>query len=204
MNEKLYAVLKDEMMDACRASLERHNGEDFYGISLYTCGEYLYLHDAFCTVEGLEKAARKYLKDEYYQRKWKNLDGAMQRLKWSSCDSPYHLEVGEIFDRTADILDEIWESMDEQSSGHIKFNCQQIHNTCLTVLIDVRRSGLFDEDRVLFNLLKGDQSDEERWANAKAVNSEKSLESYRKDMEMDERLVREEFERLGERFEGYF
>ncbi|MGD1939230.1 MAG: DUF4303 domain-containing protein [Cyanophyceae cyanobacterium] len=196
MNEKLYAVLKDEMMDACRASLERHNGENFYGVSLYTCGEYLYLQDTFCTVEGLEKAARKYLKDKYYQREWKNLDGAMQRLKWSPCDSPYHLEVGEIFDRTADVLGEIWESIDDQSSEDIRFKYQQIHNTCLAVLVDVRRSGLFDEARVVFNLLKGDQSDEERWNNAKAVNSEKSLESYRKDMEMNEKLIREDLERL--------
>ena len=120
----------------------------------------------------------------------------MQRLKWSPCDSPYHLEVGEIFDRTADVLGEIWESIDDQSSEDIRFKYQQIHNTCLAVLVDVRRSGLFDEARVVFNLLKGDQSDEERWNNAKAVNSEKSLESYRKDMEMNEKLIREDLERL--------
>ena len=59
MHQRLYAALKDDMMDACYASVEKHKGEDFYCVSLYTSGEYLYLADAFCTVEGLEKAAQK-------------------------------------------------------------------------------------------------------------------------------------------------
>ena len=120
----------------------------------------------------------------------------MQRLKWSPCDSPYHGEFWENFNRTACVLDEIWGSIDEQTSEDINFNYQQIHSTCLSVLTDVRQSGLFDEDRVVFNLLKGDQSDEERWANAKIVNSDKSLERYRKDIEITEKLVREALAKL--------
>ena len=62
--------------------------------------------------------------------------------------------------------------------------CKQVHNTCIAVLINLRDSGLFS-DKAVFNLLKGDQCDEERLINAEAVNYPAVVEAFRSDLVID-------------------
>lgn len=186
MHQQLFDVLEATLLDVCRAALEKHAGEQFYCIALYTNGEYNYLIDSFCTTEGLETVAKKYLEDTNWQDRWGTLDVAMQKLKWSPVDSPYHEEFYGLFDRVNETIDSIWEATDSDSDDEYINTCKEIHETSIAALVKVRDSGLFDKDQVLFNLLKGDQGDEERILNAEAVNSETVLAWFPKEFGIDD------------------
>jgi len=186
MHNQLLNALESTMLDVCRASLKRHAGEHFYCVALYTSGEYGYLVDSMSTTEGLELVARRYLEDKTYQDKWGTLDVAMRELKWSPCDSPFHCEFDGSFDRVSQILDSLWQAIDDDSDEANMRTCKEIHETCIAALSKVRDSGLFIKEEVVFNLLMGDQSDEERLLNAEAVNSKPVIDSLRKELEIDE------------------
>ncbi len=190
MHQQLLDILEPTLLDVCRAAIERHAGERFYCVALYTSGEYGYLVDSISTTEGLEKVAKKYLEDKNYQDKWGTLDVAMQELKWSACDSPYHCEFDASFDRVSEILDSLWEAVDDGSDDEYMNTCKEIHETCIAALVKLRDSGLFNNDQVIFNLLTGDQSDEERLLNAEAVNSETVLGWFRNELEIDDDQLR--------------
>jgi hypothetical protein len=186
MYQPLLDVLEPTMLAVCRSSLEKHAGEHFYGVALYTSGEYNYLVDSIATTEGLGWVARKYLQDKYYQENWGTLEVAARELKWSPCDSPLHCEFDGMFAAAQDVLDAIWKAVDRDSDDIYMKTCELIHDTCIAVMTKVRASGLFDEDQVLFNLLMGDQSNEERLLNAEALNSESVLARFRSELVIDD------------------
>jgi hypothetical protein len=191
MHQHLLDELNLALLDVCRASLDKHDGEYFYCVALYTSGEYGYLVDSISTIEGLEQVAKRYLEDEDYQNDWGTLDVAMRELKWSPCDSPYHCEFDGSFDRVSEILDSIWEAVDHDSDDEYMDTCKEIHETCTAALVKLRDSGLFNKDQVVFNLLMGDQSNEERLLNAEAVNSETVVGWLRKELDVDETALQD-------------
>lgn len=184
MNQELHDKLFATMTEVSRASLERHSGERFYSVAIYTSGEYSYLIDSLSTSAGLERVAARYLEDSYYQSQWGTLDDAMRELKWSPSDSPYHEEFGRKFNDVDEILNTIWDAVDQDSDGAYRDTCREIHETCLEVLRQLRQTGLFPEE-VVFNLLMGDQSDEERLLNAEAINPPQVVKQFQSELEID-------------------
>jgi Domain of unknown function (DUF4303) len=186
MHQLLLDLLAPTMLDVGRASLERHADEHFYCVALYTSGEYRYLVDSISTTEALEKVAKKYLTDKTYQDNWVTLDVAMRELKWSPCDSLYHCEFDGKFPPISEVLDSIWQTVDLDSDDEYINTCKAIHETCIAALSKIQNSGLFDKDQVVFNLLMGDQSDEQRLLNAEVLNSEGVVNRFRRELEIDE------------------
>jgi hypothetical protein len=178
------------MMTVCQESLKKHINETFYSVALYTSGEYLYLVDTISTTQGLQQVAQQYLKDKFYRKQWKSsLEVGMAQLKWSPCDSPYHCEFEEHLAEADSILNSIWAEADQESIQESLNTCKKIHDTCIAVLLRIRAAGIFDENEVVFNLLMGDQSDEECWLNAELLNSDVTLKRFRSELEIDEQLL---------------
>lgn len=184
--DTLQEELSVAMSDACRASLARHSGEEFYCVALYTSGSYDDLVDSVATFQGLEKVALEYLEDKHYQDEWGTLEAAMRELKWSPCDSPYHCEFEGKFGRVNEIIQSCWQEIDHHDDGESRQLCRRIHETAIAVLKQVRDSGLFDPSLVVFNLLMGDQSDEERLVNAEELNSPHIIEQFRGELVIDD------------------
>jgi Domain of unknown function (DUF4303) len=185
MYPELCDAITTEMLAVCRASVEKHAGEQFYSVALYTSGEYLDIADSIATTEGLTKVTKEYLQDKYYKKQWGTLEVGMRDLKWSPCDSPYHCEF-ENFVQTAQILNVIWQSVDEEADGAVLRTCQKIHEACIAALQRVRDAGIFRQDQVIFNLLMGDQSDEERLLNAESLNSPDMLKQLCSELDVNQ------------------
>ena len=177
------------MQGVCRKSLQRHVGEDFYSVALYTSGEHAYVLDSLATLQGLERCARRYLAKPEWKERWGTLEIAMRKLKWSPCDSPYHCEFDREFKGVQNILNATWDQVggiDDSSTEDYMDTCDAIKNTCVEVLRSIRDSGIFDVERVVFNILMGDEDDESRLLNAEALNSDRVVSWYRRELEIDE------------------
>lgn len=173
-------------LDVFRASAEKHAGEHYYSVALYTSGKYGYLVDTVSTNDGLRQVANKYLKDGRYQDESGTLHAAMKDLKWSPCDSPHYCEFKGRFNRANELLDSIWQAVDDNADDQFLTTCKDIHEICIVVLAKVRDSGIFRKDQVVFNLLMGDQSNEERLLNAEALNSVEMVDRFRSELEIDD------------------
>ena len=191
MHEQLLEVLEPVMLDVCRASVEKHAGERFYSVALYTSGDYVYLVDSISTVQGLAKVADEYLLKKCYQDEWSTREVAMRQLKWSPADSPYHCEFDARFADVQEVLTSIWQAVDEDSDTGFRNTCRQIYETCVVVLKKVRDSDLFHNDQVVFNVLMGDQSDEARLMNSEDVNPGDVVDRYRQDLHIDDQVLAE-------------
>lgn len=185
----LLDLLQPSLFSAAQASLERHRGENFYGVALHTSSGSRYLVDSNFTTTGLRAVASEYLQMDRYRDDWKTLDVAMRELKWSPCDSPYHAEFACHFDEVNEVLDAIWSKVDLDSASDFLKTCRAIHETAVAALVALRDSGLFPKDQVVFNLLMGDQSNEDRYLNAEQINSQAVLASYRSELEIDKNLL---------------
>lgn len=181
MNQQLLDELESAMITACLKSIDKHAGETFYSVSLYTSGEYGYFVDSIATLEGLKCAAERYLNEEGFRDKWKTMAVAMRELKWSPSDLPYHCEFENEFRRVNEIVQKIWQNVDD-SDEHFLDTCEEIHETGVVVLSSIKNSRIFDHHQVLFNILKGDQSDEERLAIAEHLNSKELIERFKSDL----------------------
>src|SRR5262245_3171124 len=111
MLSPLYEELLATTQRVCRSSLQRHVGEDFYSVALYTSGELAYVGDSLATIQGLERSARRYLAKPHFKEQWGTLETAMRHLKWSPCDSPYHCEFEREFAGVQNILNATWEQI---------------------------------------------------------------------------------------------
>ena len=100
---------------------------------------------------------------------------------WSPCDSAYHCEFEGDFDAVNQLVERMWESTDGDSDEECDRTCELIHQTCMTVILTIGRSDIFS-DKVVYNLLMGDQSDEERLVNAEILNTRHVFETFRSDL----------------------
>lgn len=185
----LYEELLVTMQRVCRSSLQKHVGEDFYSVALFTSGERAYVLDSLATLQGLERCARRYLAKPPFKERWGTLEIAMRNLKWSPADSPYHCEFDSEFAGVQHILDATWEQIggiDGSSEEEYMSTCDAISDTCVEVLRSIRASGIFDAERVVFNVLMGDEDDESRLLTAERLNSERVVNWYRRELEIDE------------------
>jgi hypothetical protein len=180
--QQLVDELESAMITACLGSIDKHQGETFYSVSLYTSGEYGYFFDSIATLEGLKCAAERYLDNEEFRDEWKTLAKAMRELKWSPCDLPYHCEFKKNFARVNQMIQEIWQSVEDSDEAFLE-TCEGIHEAGVVVLSSIKNSRIFDPHDVVFNILKGDQCDEERVAIAAHLNSKEVVERFKLDLE---------------------
>jgi Domain of unknown function (DUF4303) len=146
-------------------SVERHRLERIYCAALYTSSGYGYICDTISTFEGLNLVAHDYLK----KKPGSTLDSLLPELKWSPCDSPYHLENEHLFNKSNELIESIWRSVREVSDQESDRIFREIHTVFIDVLKKVRAANILPQE-CLIVLLAGDQSDEARLVNAEEIN----------------------------------
>lgn len=161
--------LKLVLLPTCRRVFsevrQRHQGESFYCMGLFTCGLFSYLAPTAMTEEGLEIVARRYKAEPYYAEE--SLESLRHSLRWSPCDSPLHLEGEEHFQEVNDVMEEItwtlrqidfergWDEFDEFVG--------RLHTLLVDVLSTVDGEGVFgvgsEREKLFVSMLMGDQDD---------------------------------------------
>jgi hypothetical protein len=185
MNNRLLDELEPALLNACLRSLEKHQGETFYSVVLYTSNSWSYFGDSIATIEGLHKAAREYLKKEMF-REWQTEEAAVRELKYWTSDLPYHCEFVSEFERVDQLLKEIWEAVDETSEDEFSLVVEEILETAIAALASVRDSGLFDATKVVFNVVtSGSLDPEEYLGTAELLNSPQVLEQLRCELRLN-------------------
>lgn len=175
-----HAELERASLEAFRTSTEQHRGEQIYCAALYTSSGYEYVCDTLSTAEGLDRAAEEYLIGRPLGTKAQ----AVRALKWSPCDSPYHLENEHCFERSSRLLDSIWAEVRRQPDKDSDLLFRQIHDVFIAVLKTVRASNVFAPG-CLLTLLAGDQSNEARIVNAEEVNAAELCRTLEAELEVD-------------------
>ncbi|XAL98469.1 DUF4303 domain-containing protein [Phycisphaeraceae bacterium D3-23] len=183
MTDELRQLLEEAMMQSCAHFLREHVSEHVYSVALFTSGDYRYVVASFSTQEGLGVVTQRYR--EYPEYRDETTESMMADLRWSPCDSPYQGVYDDHFARANKVIDELWNSTDEESDRDYINTCKHIHESCITVLNQVRTTGIFDKHDPVFNLLMGDQSEAALFVNAEAVNTPIRFAAFRKVLEVD-------------------
>jgi hypothetical protein len=177
---ELQAELNAATLQAARHVIADHSREGIYSFALYTSDGCEYVFATFSTMAGLEQAANAYLTKEHFRQEWGDLPTAMRRLKWNPCDSPYHQTLVSLFETSQNLLDVINSCETSESEEEFLMRCEALDDVFLESLSQVRSSGMFDASVVL-NLLRGDQSDEERLENAALLNEKSRVTLLRRE-----------------------
>ena len=180
MIDELRSALESATLEAFRRSAERHRDERIYCAALYTSNGYEYVCDTISTFEGLNLVAKEYLS----RRPLSTLEEEMRKLKWSPCDSPYHLENEHLFVESTRLLDEIWLSARQDTEHDSDRAFREIHVVFVEVLRKVRASGIFNSS-CLVTLLAGDQSNEARVVNSEEVNDSVVCRAFEAELDLD-------------------
>ena len=184
--DQLRNELERAALEAFRGSAAKHRSERIYCAALYTSGEYGYVYDTVSTREGLDQVARHYLQSGSFV----DLEQAVRGLKWSPCDSPYHLENEHLFERSNVLLSQLWNAVRQDSERDSDRVYREVHSIFVDVLKTVRGSNIFDSD-CLITLLAGDQSNEVRVVNSEEVNSPSICRAFAAELTLDtNRLAR--------------
>lgn len=178
--ENFHLELERAALEAFRASVALHSCEGIYGAALFTSGGYDYVCDTVFTLQGLNIAVDEYLTI----RPSRSRSDAVRALRWSPCDSPYHLEHEHYFDRANRLLDEIQSRARTQPDDVSDRIFREIHGAFIAVLKTARASGVFPPD-CLLTLLAGDQSNEARIVNSEAVNDRLLCRALEADLDFD-------------------
>ncbi|MFC5526053.1 hypothetical protein ACFPPA_09885 [Rhodanobacter ginsengisoli] len=109
--------------------------------------------------------------------------------QWSPCDSLHHLALEGDFTAAVELLDALWEEVeddeedydDEDMDDDYSRLCNFVHGAFAEALREVRTAGIFGEE-VTFNILMGDQGDDERLENASLLNDTATVDRLRIDL----------------------
>lgn len=186
MESALFDELNKASLSAFQQLAAKYGDEEIYSVALFTSPEYRWLNDTIATKVGLRTVAEEYLSKPRYQDS--SLDAMMLELKWNPCDSPYHLECETLFEASDSILHDIWMSVDYDNDSQVRATWSMVDRTAIAVMKNIRDSGLFNSDDVVFNLLKGDQSNEEQLRNAAKLNRPDLVARYGEEMAAGDRL----------------
>ena len=178
--DQLRIELEQAALEAFRRSAAQHRSETIYCAALYTSGEYGYVYDTISTSEGLDQVAERYLR----KRSFDNLEQAVRDLKWSPCDSPYHLENEHLFERSNELLSQLWNAVRQNSACDSDRVYREVHSVFVDILKTVRSSNIFPSD-CLITLLAGDQSNEVRVVNSEEVNSPSICRAFAAELTLD-------------------
>jgi len=171
------AELTAATLRAARRAASEFETEGVYSFALYTSGEYNYVTVSVSTLTGLRAVANRYMAEDGYKRKWRTMESAERELRWSPCDSPHHDVYTEEFDEVGSALRDLWEVADAGADEELDEFAESVHHAFVYALRAVRDAGVFEADVVL-NVLKGDQTDEERVETSQMLNAPEVHEKY--------------------------
>jgi hypothetical protein len=182
----LQTTLRDELRAAWIKIHGEHAQDQLYGFGVFTTDSASYLTVTAFSERGLDAAVARYLASKRGQ----GSDPALQRqaLRWSSADSPLHAVGSTLLprsDKIANDLDFEGRDLDEldndEDAEDDDFDdelpdpeVEEVFQVAVQVLRELDREGLFgvgaERERLVLGLWKGDQSNLERHAYAKALN----------------------------------
>lgn len=163
----------------------------FYSFAFYTTDDFAYLTETASSLEGLEQAAARYSQEagpaQRTAAEWK------LALKWSPCDSPWHGKVSDLTDLSP-LLQETANRIDEVASvAALQDFIESYYGCFFQALRRLDQEGLFGVGReraaVVVNILKGDQSDEERISFAEQLNPPAAVALLKHDLELARNLL---------------
>ena len=174
--QKLHDLLYIASKAAFISIQHAHENESFYVFALYTTGDLAYIVPTASTEEGLTIAAQKYSKLNNYRNF--SIEELRERLRWSPCDSPLHVEGEEYFLEVNNLVSNVPLILDaiptEESWSEFDDFVDRFLGVCIKVLKQLDNEGIFGEgekrNSAVINILMGDQSDEERLKFAKILN----------------------------------
>lgn len=190
MNDSDLQTLEELIYSAAKTSfsktIELHKDEKFYCFALYTYDGLGYVCPTSFTQKGLEKVVRKYQTDDSFSDQ--NENQLLSQLRWSACDSPLHLEFKETFDEANEILSNLEQQLDElycqDKTEEYEENHSKIKEVFFRVLSKLDKEIFFERagerDKIVLNILMGDQSDEEILSNAEKLNPKIVYENFKK------------------------
>ena len=173
------ATLVDELRTAWLKLRGAHGAERFYSFGVYTTALAEYLMVTASTEEGLNAVVAD------YQQKYGG-DPVRQRasLRWSPCDSPLHLEGEALLPLTSELREQLPDPYQDcpQSDAAI----EAVFEIAVQALKRLDEEGLFgagdERARLVLSVWKGDQSDEERVAFARLLNSASVADAFEREL----------------------
>jgi hypothetical protein len=185
----LIKKLHDAVCQHCIAALQHIRSERpndrFYGYALYTSGGLDYAFLTAFSQEGLDQIVSKYQENPIFDTK-SEFD-LRSSLKWSSADSPLHglceCLPGDLDGLMAEISENYYDSEDDVQAEEL---CREVEKIFIEALKKLDADGLFgtgeDRQKIVVNILKGDQSIEEKVHFASLLNSPEILSGFEEDM----------------------
>jgi hypothetical protein len=208
----LHATLRDELRDAWHKLQAEHGQEQLYGFGVYTTESASYLTVTAFSEKGLDARAAQSVADFGPGGRHADLrqfaldnggtpdDPAWQRqaLRWSPCDSPLH-EIGSgLLPRSDKIVqaldfegrwgddddldDDAFEELMESGDPEV----DAVFRIVTHVLKELDLEGLFghgpERHRLVLSIWEGDQSNQARYAFAKALNPPSVVERFGREM----------------------
>ena len=175
--EALGAALRRGITEGWAAFRREHPDERVYGLGLYTSGLATYVALTIFSEEGLDEVAA-----EYAERSGRDADEERLDLRWSPCDSPHHLWREDLFEEADGVLDA---APDPYASGTGDDRVSGALQVFVETLRTLDAEGCFGADRegMILSVWMGDQSDEDRLAFARRLNSAEHVDRFEAEME---------------------
>ena len=163
---------------------EAHPDETFYCYALLTNELAQSVAPTCMSEEGLARVAR-----EYAERSGTPPEQEAEELRWFEADSPYNLLGLEHFDDVMDVLNargDPWELDGAALDAEVDARLEAFFRA----LARLDEEGFFgrgaDRDRVVVNVLEGDQSDRSILANARRLNPPAAVRRLADDLDVPE------------------
>ncbi len=183
LEKRLYEGAKKAFTKVMHA----HSEEGIYSLAFFTSGSLGYLSTSCSTIEGLKFISEQYQGNVYFSDV--TFQDIQKELKWSTCDSPYHLAFGDDID-VDDLMNEL-----SMRCLRLSFDCKEdeasllrrkVEEVLIRVLKRLDKEGVFGNgivrENIVVNILKGDQSGEEQLYFAKQLNKTSIFERFRDEM----------------------
>ncbi|GAA4227284.1 hypothetical protein GCM10022254_14590 [Actinomadura meridiana] len=181
-----FEELVNRLVEAARAAFgevrERHPGESFYFFALFTDAFAAYILPSCGSEEGLRSVAEKYVA-EFGQ----TVEQQMDDLRWSPVDSPHHMGGEEHFRPVLELLErrgDPWQRHDDGLDAEVDGRFE----ACFRALEILDEEGFFgrgpERDRVLVNVLQGDQSERSVLENARRLNPPAAVARLERDLDI--------------------
>lgn len=166
-------------------TIELHKDEEFYCFALFTSNELNYIAPTSFTENGLNKIIQKYQLLPSFSKY--SEDQLSKQLRWNPCDSPIHLEFEEEFDKANEILQFLGEEIEILFNQNRKDEAEKLLSKIkaffFNVIEKLDKESFFDpankREKLVLNLLMGDQSDEEILSSSKILNSEIVYDNFK-------------------------
>jgi hypothetical protein len=172
-------TIRAEFHTAWETLRQKHPSEHFYAFGLYTTTLASYLMVTASTDEGLETVTQDYVK-RY------GGDPKLQRasLRWSTCDSPIHLEGKSLLPISSILRCEGPDPEDDELDSDAFID--SIFEAAVEALRQLDRDGVFgaglERDGLVLGIWKGDQSNEDRIKFARMLNPDAVVDRYAREL----------------------